>query len=173
PVRIHRHFSEADPRAAVAVGTVRDVSLRQPFELWRSLIVVPGSWFPGAVAAGRTLLQDANLVAVVPAGILATRIAAAATHRLHSHPPAHALLVFHGDEQRAGLRQREHLAAPGVHRVDARIARHATHSRGAQIHGPRAVEDDLAAVGTEDVSVLNLALPRNKGPCRIGDSRGW
>src|SRR5207237_5212261 len=81
-------------------------------------------------AARRALVQNANLVAVMPARIFARRIAATAAHRLYPHRPRHGLNVLNRDVV-SGLQRRsrrsEDLRAPAIGYVDVCIARTAGH----------------------------------------------
>src|SRR5262249_32982288 len=89
--------------------------------------------------------------------------------RLHAHRTRRVLLVTNGEIQRVWSFFIEDLDTPRIDRVHARLASHARDSGSAEIDYAAAVDVDLVATWSKDVTRFDVHLPRLKlgGPIAI------
>jgi hypothetical protein len=108
----------------------------------------------------RAIVQNANLIAISPAGILTTCIITTTANWLHPYGPRLDVFVAHGDIEITCFPRLKHLATPWVRGFDARLARDSGHALGAQIHSTGTIQDDFITVWPENVPWFHPDQPR-------------
>src|SRR2546421_742634 len=152
PVRVEVDRGQHDARVLRARRTVGQ---------WSAQAVAEGlERGRRALVARRTALERAELVAVLPARVLAGGVIAAAAGWLDAHRPREALLVAHGQPDPARRPVGPDVAAPRIAELAFGISRHDDDAARAQVEDAVAADRDLVSVAVDQEAGPDPDLPR-------------